>query len=604
MSTFGSIRFRIVAAFLAAMTMMLLALVFLMVQYQGVGRSQALVTDGYLPLDIQVDQLAADHQRIETDIDRLLRSDRRPGTGAASAAAIYSERLLQTVAEMEVHRAQAVHMAADAQERAALHKVGIHLEQITTLASEWQGGARDFVGLSEAGHVDQAASLTEQLRQQGRAVAAEIALLSKQLDDRILAVTTSTDRMRRWANGVALLLTGLALVLSLALVGAVQHALRPIGRLTAQVQRLAAGDYTGSVEEVRGGGEIAVLATEFNRMILALQHRDRTLVERAEELNRLSRHLARVLDSLQDALFVVESGMVTLTNPAAETLWGVHVGAPPPADVQPWLAGGAFHEHRVGRCAYEVRANPFGEGGVVMVISDVTEQRGALEQLARSERLALVGQMLAQITHEVRNPLNALSLNAEMLNDELHQFDPSHTSEAWDLLGTITGEIDRLTQVTGHYLQLARRPPARLNPEDIGALVGDVVRLLRAELDQQGVRIEVSCAPLGAQMVDGNQLRQALLNVVRNAAEAGAHQLSIRVGSVDDEIHIALTDDGPGMDDEQVDRAFDPFFSTKASGTGLGLAITRQILEDHGGTIHVRSAPGQGTTLVLALPQV
>jgi signal transduction histidine kinase len=245
---------------------------------------------------------------------------------------------------------------------------------------------------------------------------------------------------------------------------------------------------------------------------------------------------------------------------------------------------------------------PFGGNGVIVVAADVTEQRRALDRLARSERLALVGQMLAQITHEVRNPLNAMSLNAEMLADELDRIDPAGTTDAGELLATVSGEIERLTHITAHYLQLARRPKATLAPENLPDLVADVARLLHAELAKAGVSLGVRGEPLPPQLVDGNQVRQALLNVVRNAVEAGARQLAIELRSDGDEVHLALTDDGPGMTPDEVERAFDPFFSTKTTGTGLGLAITRQILEDHDGTVRVVSAPGRGTTVTLVLP--
>ena len=600
-ASFGSIRFRIVAAFLASMTTMLSAVVFLVVQFQEVSRLQALVTEGYLPLSIKVDQLNVDQQRIQTDIGRLMREDRRPGTGTESSASIYSQRLQETLQETQVHLWQAAMMSKGPEEVAVFKKTGVHLRDILALAKEWQNNTAQFVVLSESGNKPEASVLAEALLQDGRAISEEIDKLSKLLDDRIRAVTSETDRKRRSSQGVALFLTVAALVLSLLLIVAVLAALRPIGQLTARVQRLGEGDYTGHID-VRGGDEIAVLAQEFNRMVRALQHRDRTLVERAEELKRLSRYLASVVDSLQDGLFVVESGMVTLTNPAAERLWGVGSDAPPPSHVRGWTEAPGVYEERVGSAAYEVRSMPFGDSGVVVITTDVTGQRRALEELARSQRLALVGQMLAQITHEVRNPLNALSLNAEMLSDELGELDPAHHSESWDLLDTITGEIRRLTEVTAHYLQLARRPPARLVAEPLADLLRDVVRLVNAELERDGIAISLTCEPQPPQRVDGNQLRQALLNVVRNAAEAGAQHLELRLRSTLDEVLLELTDDGPGMTDEEVDRAFDPFFSTKASGTGLGLAITRQILEAHGGVIRVRSEPGAGTTLTLALP--
>ena len=104
-------------------------------------------------------------------------------------------------------------------------------------------------------------------------------------------------------------------------------------------------------------------------------------------------------------------------------------------------------------------------------------------------------------------------------------------------------------------------------------------------------------------LVDGNQLRQAILNLIRNATEAGARSLRLTLVDKPNKVEISLNDDASGMTEEQIARAFDPFYSTKATGTGLGLAITRQILEDHGGSITVDSSVGEGTTLVLNIPK-
>lgn len=339
-------------------------------------------------------------------------------------------------------------------------------------------------------------------------------------------------------------------------------------------------------------------------MVSALQLRDKTLVERADQLNVLSRYLASVLNNLDDALFVLEDGRVTLTNPAAVEVWSAVDGAAPPAILAALVTEPGRHElSGPAGSLHEVRVSAFGENGFVVVSADVTEQTRAKERLARSERLALIGQMLAQITHEVRNPLNALSLNSELLGDELSALDPDKNTEAWDLLAMVSGEIDRLTDVTGHYLQLARRPPAKLDPVDLGALLDDVVRLLDAELDQNGVSLEVVKESIPTQLADGNQIRQAVLNIVRNAAEAGANALVLSLTRAEGSVSITLSDNGPGMTEEEIDRATDPFFSTKSQGTGLGLAITRQILEDHDGFVVVTSSFPGGTSIALALPE-
>jgi signal transduction histidine kinase len=117
------------------------------------------------------------------------------------------------------------------------------------------------------------------------------------------------------------------------------------------------------------------------------------------------------------------------------------------------------------------------------------------------------------------------------------------------------------------------------------------------------VTLTLDVTELPPQRVDGNQLRQALLNVVRNAVDAGAQGLRLVVTSRVRDVGVSLADDGPGMTAEQIDRATDPFFSTKATGTGLGLAITRQILEDHGGEVEIESELGRGTTVSLVFPR-
>jgi signal transduction histidine kinase len=345
-----------------------------------------------------------------------------------------------------------------------------------------------------------------------------------------------------------------------------------------------------------------MLAAEFNTMARTIEGRDRTLVERADELNRLSRYLASVLDSLEDALIVVEDERVTRANPAAQRLWGASSDSPAPEPVAMLLDQPGRHEQTADGHIYEIRVTPFGQNGAVVVSADVTEQTHTRTRLARSERLALIGQMLAQITHEVRNPLNALSLNNEMLADEVAALDPTRRSEAWVLLDMVSNEIERLTALTGHYLQLARRPPAQLEPHDLGALVTEVVRLLTPELEARGVELEVEVESMPPQLVDGNQMRQALLNVVRNATEVDAKKLVLAAHRSGGDVHLALTDDGPGMTAEQADRATDPFYSSKADGTGLGLAITKQILEDHDGTVRIESQIGGGTTITLLLP--
>lgn len=223
------------------------------------------------------------------------------------------------------------------------------------------------------------------------------------------------------------------------------------------------------------------------------------------------------------------------------------------------------------------------------------------QRLIRSERLATVGRMAAQITHEVRNPLASIGLYAELLSDEL-----GSEPESRRLAESITKEVDRLTEITETYLRFARLPQPQLALENLGELLGAIVEFARAELSNAGIRLEVDLArePIeGA--VDENQFRQALLNLLRNAREAmlGGGVLRVALRARDDGFAaISVSDTGPGIKAEHLSKVFDPFFSTKAKGTGLGLALVQQIAVEHGGRVEIESPPEGGTSFHLLLP--
>jgi two-component system, NtrC family, sensor kinase len=236
-------------------------------------------------------------------------------------------------------------------------------------------------------------------------------------------------------------------------------------------------------------------------------------------------------------------------------------------------------------------------------MADAIQERE--HRLIRSERLATVGRMAAQIAHEVRNPLSSIGLNAELLGDELS----AEADEARRMVASIIGEVDRLTEITETYLRFTRLPRPKLEREDLGALVASVVAMGRGEIVQEGITLDVDIAPALPELpADEAQLRQALINLVRNAREALTSAPTKRLGiSVANDrpsgcLLVRVSDSGAGIDQHDLGKIFDPFFSTKAQGKGLGLALVQQIVVDHGGRIDVESVPGRGTTFTLAFP--
>ena len=230
------------------------------------------------------------------------------------------------------------------------------------------------------------------------------------------------------------------------------------------------------------------------------------------------------------------------------------------------------------------------------------------EQLLRSERLAAIGRLAAQITHEIRNPLNAIGLNLELLEEDLHHLpDPE---EALAVLSSTTHEVERLTAITEEYLHFARLPPPKLEEADLGALLQDVMEFLRNELAARRTAWSWSHAPSRATLLlDQRQIRQALLNLLRNAMEAAksgpAATPSLQVGlfHADEGIEIHIDDNGEGIAPEAQQKIFDPFFSTKEGGSGLGLPLTQQIIIGHGGTLTYQSLQPHGTRFIITLPR-
>ncbi len=227
-------------------------------------------------------------------------------------------------------------------------------------------------------------------------------------------------------------------------------------------------------------------------------------------------------------------------------------------------------------------------------------------ELVRSERLAAVGKMAAMIAHEVRNPLSSIGLNTELLEEELGA--ASGLDEARELCRAIHREVDRLTQITEEYLSFSRLPKPKLAHERVNAMVGALAAFVREDLAVKQVTLTTDLAagdPVAR--IDAAQIRQCLLNLIRNAAEAviakGSGHVTLRTRTpTAGRVEIDVEDNGIGIPADVLPQLFDPFFSTKEDGSGLGLALTQQIVRDHGGELRVDSVVGRGTTFTVSVP--
>lgn len=242
---------------------------------------------------------------------------------------------------------------------------------------------------------------------------------------------------------------------------------------------------------------------------------------------------------------------------------------------------------------------------VVEYVKDVTAERELQQKIIQNERLAVVGRMAANVAHEIKNPLGTIVLNVELLEDELQGLGQEGGKEALSLLATIRSEIDRLMEVIGDYLQFARLPEVRLKKGCVNQVLSDLLQFLKEEIVSRNILIVQELSPtLPPVAIDAKQLRQALLNLIKNSLEAmpDGGKLSIRTVLRNGNVEIQVADTGIGIAEKNIDLIFTPFFSTKPGGTGLGLPITAHIVMEHRGQIHFESYPDLGTTFIIRLP--
>jgi len=232
-------------------------------------------------------------------------------------------------------------------------------------------------------------------------------------------------------------------------------------------------------------------------------------------------------------------------------------------------------------------------------------------QAQMDDRLAFVGGLAAGLAHEIRNPLNVLSMNLQMLEEEIVGGRGPGAAAASDdaraYLATLQGEIRRLSNLVNNFLSYARPNQMRFESRDLNQVLRDLALLIRPEFERRELALHLDLAPyLPPVDLDEAHLRQAVMNILMNATQilkpGGTVTMSSRVGPEGAAL-VAIEDDGPGVKPEDRSRIFEVFYSTRGGGTGLGLPIAARILEAHGGSISVESAAGRGARFVLRLPR-
>ena len=239
------------------------------------------------------------------------------------------------------------------------------------------------------------------------------------------------------------------------------------------------------------------------------------------------------------------------------------------------------------------------------MIAGLKSKQELEEKLNNAERQAAIGRLTQAVAHEIRNPLNVINLSIDHVATKYAPENQKQREQVMRILSSIRDEVARLKRLVSDLLNYGR--PARLAVEtvDLGKLVAETIELVRPQADDQGVDVKVEGDGAPAEILgDRGRLKSCFSNLAINALQAmpDGGQLRARIAKLNGEIEVTFRDTGVGITEEALGKIFEPYFSTKQAGFGLGLAVTKAVVDEHHGSIEVKSAPKQGTTFTVRLP--
>lgn len=392
--------------------------------------------------------------------------------------------------------------------------------------------------------------------------------------------------------------------------------LRPVLALTTSVEQLAIGDDEVSVAIARND-EFGALADKFNQL-------SRRISADRRQWETERGHFVSVLRTITDAILLLDRrGSILFANNEAHGRLGLPAGGVADGKALTLLLGKSHPLSEMISTAYAlgtevhdvpielknhnerarflVSISPLGQGpeppGLLVVVRDLDPVQKLENVVNYSGQLARLGGLISGVAHQLRNPLNAMNLQLELLNQDAEAGAPIGAR-----LGSVRREIARLDQVLKALLRFMRPEELKLSETSFNDLVSDIAARTVAGPIAMALDLDPRCPPL---IIDRNLVGEALTNVVTNAVEAmpGGGTLTLRTTvNGGESVELLVQDEGQGIPPENLDQIFHLYFTTKEKGNGLGLSLAMRAIDLHHGTLDVESTPGQGTAIRIRLP--
>jgi two-component system, sporulation sensor kinase E len=379
------------------------------------------------------------------------------------------------------------------------------------------------------------------------------------------------------------------------------------------------------------------MATFLDKLVERFSRLDPERQERyLADLARERGFLQSVFDTIEDAVIVLTAERrIAFLNRAARELLGI-TGADPvnrpllkylvdggllelferegPAEAERGASSTEIEVHHPRPMVLKINVVPLrradGRGGVgtVVVMHDATAERKRRLAAFQSEKLGALATLAAGVAHEIGNPLNSLGIHMQLLEREIAGLRPGRRRDALAArVETSKQEIERLDGILRQFLGAVRPSKLDYKPVQINELIESLLEFNYVEIAEQNIAVEKHYdRAIPRVLMDETQMKQACLNVIKNAVQAmpGGGVLTVTTKLEDNQIVLRFADTGVGMSKEQLGRIFDPFYTTKDRGSGLGLMIVYKIVTDHNGRIDVESEQGRGTRVTISVPAV